>query len=145
MDIIHIIIYVVIIWSAWHVIEILIKNKKNKIESEREERHKILERLHDKREEVLRIRQLRENTDRWRADRGLRPVYGPHGILAEMRIESDGSRTTIGPFGEQNNPSEGELKIFKGRQFKFDGKRWEYIMDVHEKIEFLTEDDVVIE
>ena len=126
----------------------------------------IIENTHERR-----VRFMRENIDQWRRERNLRPIYGSDGIRTEMRNDGNGSgwyESNVRPFPpdtdlttEMRNIARrdtmsiaasgtskrqvGDEKIFKGRKFRFDGKRWEYVMDVHEKIDFLTKEDMVIE
>jgi hypothetical protein len=90
----------------------------------------------------LQRQEVRQNVDRWRRERNLRPIYGPDGLRAEWDTNERlivRERPAIDP---DNRPRQGDEKILKGRKFVFDGDRWVYVMDVYEKIDFITEDEM---
>jgi hypothetical protein len=90
----------------------------------------------------LQRQEVRQNVDQWRARHNLRPIYGPNGLRAEWDNNERlivRERPAIDP---DNRPRQGDEKILKGRKFVFDGDRWVYVMDVYEKIDFITEDEM---
>ena len=153
-------------FSLWFIIHTSKKKSHREhlatLQRRAEQQQRQMDAIHERRYEYLRQRQrVRNNVDEFREERGLRPMYGPNGILTEMREgwETQEDPRYVHPSTEylkvnfnKANPKEGDLREeciianqpeYGVRIYEFRDGRWNLRSQL-KPIEFLTEDDVLL-